>query len=88
MNWESKSGYFQRPGAHLQEREPLFAHATHAWGKEQSKQGGLREFCDASLTANIQNSRYQEKTEHPSRVAFELIDHHGQPGSPFTDRRR
>jgi hypothetical protein len=54
---------------------------AHRTVKHKDQQG---ELCNASLTANIQNSRYQEETYHPSRVAFELIGHHGPPGSPHT----
>lgn len=58
---------------------------THRAIEQEGQQG---EFCDASVTACIQNSRYQEETEHPSTLVTRLIDHHGQPGSPHTDCRR
>ncbi len=47
-----------------------------------------RESFDAGLIRPPTNSRHQEEAPHPSRVATRLIDHHGQTGSPHTDRRR
>ena len=63
----------------LRDKEP-FVSQLHSYRKDQQES-----FTMPAPSTNIQNSCHPKLKLNPSTLVFELIDHHGQPGSPHTD---